>query len=307
MAPLLATAPGADTSPAVTLVIGSGGARSAAALGVVGALSDAGIAVERVVGCSAGAVFAALVAFGYPADESKALATRLWKRELAARPGRWGVLGKVASRMFNFDGREPGPREQRLLLRRVAEVFGDRRIEAGAIPLHLAATDFANGELVELTSGPLAEALRAGLSLPPVSPPQPVGGRLLADGQLSEPLPVSVAIKHGARVIVAVGIESRYQERLDGARRTGRQRNAILANNLLRAKLAFHSAAYHSEMIILFPEFKPRTGRLATDRLASIIDAGEQAALQQLPYLHYLLANSSRQPDDDKLPSRVPA
>jgi NTE family protein len=299
MAAHLTTGPSAGASPAVTLVIGSGGARSAAALGVVNALADAGIGVERVVGCSAGAIFAALVAFGHPAVESKAMATRLWTRELAERSKASRVLGSVASRIFDFDAREPGPGDHRLLLRRVAEAFGERRIEGGAIPLHLTATDFANGELVELASGPLAEGIRASLCLPPASPPQPVGGRLLVDGHLSDPLPVSVAIKHGARVIVAVGFESRYQERLEGARRTERQRNAILANNLLRAKLAFHSAAHHAEMIILFPEFKRRTGRLGTDRLASIIDAGEQAALQQLPYLHYLLANSGVLPAED--------
>jgi NTE family protein len=292
MAAHLTSAPPAGTSPAVTLVIGSGGARSAAALGVVNALADAGIGVERVVGCSAGAIFAALVAFGHTADEAKAMAMRLWARELAARSKAWRVLGKAASRIFKLDARESGPGDHRLLLRRVADAFGERRIEGGAIPLHLTATDFANGELVEIASGPLAEGIRASLCLPPVSRPQPVGGRLLVDGHLSDPLPVSVAIKHGARVIVAVGFENRYQERLEGARRTERQRNAILANNLLRAKLAFHSAAHHAEMIILFPEFKPRAGRLGTDKLASIIDAGEQAALQQLPYLHHLLANA---------------
>jgi NTE family protein len=140
------------------------------------------------------------------------------------------------------------------------------------------------------------DALRASLALPPAVPPQRVDGRLLVDGYLADPLPVSVAIKHGGRVIVAVGFESPYPIEAERARRFEFQRNAILANNLLRAKLAFHSAAHHAEMIIIFPEFRPRAAALAKDRLGVLIDAGEQAALQQMPYLHHLLAQDARIP-----------
>jgi NTE family protein len=279
-----------DDSPRVTLVIGSGGVKCAAALGVVKALADAGIGVERVVGCSAGAIVAALVAFGYPLDESKAMTMRLWTRELTRRRNTLGLLRAIAPRLFRSKAGEFGLRDDRLLPRRVAAAFGDRRIEAAAVPLHLTATDFATGELVELATGPLAEGIRASLSLPPASAPQRVGDRLLVDGYLADPLPVSVAIKHGARVIVAVGFENPYQERAESVRRSAFQLNAILSNNLLRAKLAFHSAAHHAEMIIIFPEFRHRVGLFDTDKLAYIIDAGEQAALQQLPYLHHLLA-----------------
>jgi NTE family protein len=77
---------------------------------------------------------------------------------------------------------------------------------------------------------------------------------------------------------------------VESAGRFAFQLSAILANNLLRAKLAFHSAAHHSEMIIILPEFKQRVRLFDTGKLAYIIDEGEQAALQQLPYLHRLLA-----------------
>lgn len=277
-------------SPKVSLVIGSGGVRCAAALGVVKALADAGIGIERVVGCSAGAIFAALVAYGYPMVESGALAMRLWPRELAARRSAFGLLRAAAQRL-------PGRRVaaarfgvETPQLGQLAAAFGDRRIESAALPLHLAATDFETGELVELADGPLVEAMHAGLSLPPADPPRRVDGRLLADGYLADPLPVSLAIRHGARVIVAVGFEHPYLERAGDAARAPLQLKAILANNLLRARLAFHSAAHHAEMIIIIPEFKLRPGRFETDRLAAIIDEGEQAALQQLPYLHHLLA-----------------
>ena len=232
-------APDDADGPKVTLVVGWGGVRCAAALGVVRALADAGIGVERVVGCSAGAIFAALTAFGYSIDESKAVARRLWTRELARRSSALELLDKLAARRLGSRPAEFGLGDPRMLLRGLAAAWGDKRIEAAPLPLHLTATDLATGELVELAAGPLMEGLRASLSLPPACAPQ---------------------------------------------------LNAILANNLLRAKLAFHSAAHHAEMIIIFPEFKHRTGLFDKDRLAYLIDAGEQAALQQLPYLHHLLS-----------------
>jgi NTE family protein len=201
-------APDDAGGPKVTLVIGWGGVRCAAALGVVRALADAGIGIERVVGCSAGAIFAALTAFGYSIDESKAVTLRLWTRELARRSSALQLLRKLAPRRFESRPAEFGLGDPRMLLRRVAAALGDKRIEAAPLPLHLTATDLATGELVELATGPLVEGLRASLSLPPACAPRRIDDRLLVDGYLADPLPVSVAIKHGARVIVAVGFES---------------------------------------------------------------------------------------------------
>jgi len=277
-------------SPKVTLVIGSGSVKCAAALGVVKAMADAGIGVERVVGCSAGAIFASLIAFGHSIDESKAMTMRLWTRELTGQRNAIGLLRAIAPRLFGFKPDEFSLRDDRLLMQRLEAAFGGRRIEDAPIPLHLTATDFATGELVELGSGSLVEGIRASLALPLAFTPQRVGDRLLVDGYLSDPLPVSVAMKHGARVIVAVGFENPYQEHVNSAGRFAFQLSAILANNLLRSKLAFHSAAHHSEMIIILPEFRQRVRLFDTSKLGYVIDEGEQAALQQLPYLHRLLA-----------------
>jgi NTE family protein len=283
---------GAD-SPKVTLVIGAGGVRCAAALGVVKAMADAGIGVERVVGCSTGAIFAALIAFGSNLEESTAVTRRLWTRELRAPRG--GIVGRLAPRLFAAKAAAFGHRDDRQLPRRLAAAFGSKRIEDALLPLHLTATDFRTGELAELVSGPLVEGIHASLALPPFFAPQRVDDRLLVDGSLADPLPVSVAIKHGARAIVAVGFEHAYPEPADPPGRHAPRVNAILANNLLRAKLAFHSAAHHAEMIVILPEFKQRAGLFDTDRLAYLIDEGEQAALQQLPYLHHLLARDRMQ------------
>jgi NTE family protein len=293
MAAVLPSAPPAGgQAQKVTLVIGSGSVKCAAALGVVKALGDAGIGVERVVGCSTGAIFAALVAFGYSMDECKAITLRLWTRELTGRRNTLGLLRAVAPRLFGFKAAEFGLRDDRLLLQRLATAFGDKRIEGAPLPLHLTATDFRTGELVELSAGSVVDGIRASLTLPPAFAPQKVGDRLLVDGYLADPLPVSVAMKHGARIIVAVGFERPYQDQVESAGGFADQLTAILANNLLRAKLAFHSVAHHAEMIIVFPEFRQRVALFDTDKLTYIIGEGEEAALQQLPYLHHLLTRS---------------
>ncbi len=289
--------PAAVKGPAVSLVIGSGSVKCAAALGVVKALTDAGIGIDRVVGCSAGALFASIIALGYDTAVAKDITVRTWTRDLTSRPNRMGYLRLLAPKLFGFRVENFGLRDDRAMLERVRSVFGDRRIEDTAIPLHITATDFATGELVEITRGSIVEAIRASLALPLAFAPVRLDGRLLVDGYLADPLPLSVAMKHGSRVIVGVGFESPYQENVRSAGRFAFQLSAIMSNNLLKSKLAFHSIAHHSEMIMILPEFKQRVRLFDTAKVKYVVDEGEQATLQQLPYLRELLAAEHVSPE----------
>jgi len=285
----------AATRPTVSLVIGSGSVKCAAALGVVKALTDAGIGIDRLVGCSAGAMFAAIVALGHDTAAAKDITVRTWTKDLTSRANLRGYLRLLAPRLFRFRADNFALRDDRALLERLRSVFGDKRFEDTVIPLHITATDFATGELVELNSGSLVEAIRASLALPLAFAPVRIGGRLLIDGYLADPLPLSVAMKHGSRVIVGVGFESPYQENVRSAGRFAFQLSAILANNLLKSKLAFHNIAHHSEVIMILPEFKQRVRLFDTAKVPYIVEEGEQATLQQLPYLRELLAAEDRQ------------
>lgn len=280
--------------PAVTLVIGSGSVKCAAAIGVVKALTDAGIGIDRVVGCSGGALFAAAVAMGFDATRMTDITLRTWTRKLTSRRNNMGFLRLLAPRLFGFRSDSFGLRDDGPMIAAFRDVFGKQLIEDTPIPLHITATDFMNGELVDITRGDLVDAIRASVSLPLVFPPVKLGGRLLIDGYLADPLPVSVAMKNGSRVIVAVGFESPYQNNIRSAGRFAAQLSAILANNLLKSRLAFQSAAHHSEMILILPEFKQRVGLFDTAKVPYVIEEGEQATLQQLPYLHALL-NADRE------------
>ncbi|NMM80787.1 hypothetical protein B2J86_07550 [Acidovorax sp. SRB_14] len=275
--------------PAVTLVIGSGSVKCAAAIGVVKALTDAGIGIDRVVGCSGGALFAAGVALGFDTARMTDVTLRTWTRKLTAKRSRMGFLRLLAPRLFGFRSDSFGLRDDGPMLSAFRDVFGQQRIEDTPIPLHITATDFMNGELVDIVRGDLVDALRASVSLPLAFRPVKLDGRVLIDGYMSDPLPISVAMKNGSRVIVAVGFESPYQESIRSAGRFAAQLSAILANNLQKSRLAFHSAAHHSEMILILPQFKQRVRLFDTDKVPYIIEEGEQAALQQLPYLRALL------------------
>ena len=276
-------------APAVTLVIGSGSVKCAAAIGVVKALTEAGIGIERVVGCSAGAIFGAIVALGHSADEASSAAARLWTRDLVSRRDTLGLLRVLLPRLLGFEVARFGLRDDSLMRARLSEFFGERRVEDTPVPLHITATDFATGELVEIDRGPIVTAIRASLSLPFAFRPVSHDGRLLVDGYLADPLPVSVAIKHGAHVIVAVGFESPYQDQVRSVGRYAFQVSSILANNLLKARFAFHSVVHHAEMIAIVPEFRQRVRLFDTAQMPYIIGEGERAAHEQIPYLRELL------------------
>jgi NTE family protein len=91
------------------------------------------------------------------------------------------------------------------------------RLEAGLkesrvedLPIRFAAiaTEFNTGHEIWLTHGRLSEALRASYSLPGIFPPVRIGGRWLVDGALVNPVPVSAARALGARLVIAVNLNS---------------------------------------------------------------------------------------------------
>lgn len=286
LAPPTGPAPG----PKVALVIGSGSVKCAAAIGIQRALIKAGIGLDMVVGCSGGSLYAALMGAGVPPEVAEERTRALWTRDLTRRRNVKAMLRMLAPRLLGFRAHSFGLRDDKLLMARLREAFGDMRIEDARIPLHIVATDFANGDLVDLASGPVVDALRASIALPFAFAPWRIGERLLVDGFLADPMPVSVAIKHGARVIVAIGFESPFQERVTSAGRFAFQLSAIMANNLLKSRFAFQTLAHHSEVIPIMPQFRQRIRLFDTDKIPYIIEEGERAAQEQIPYLKELLA-----------------
>ncbi len=277
----------------VALVIGSGSVKCAAAIGIQKVLAREGIAIDMLVGCSAGSIYAGLMAAGHAGDDAARITTELWTKEITGKRNTMAMLRAIAPRMLGFRTEGFGLRDDALIMQRLKRAFGDARIEDLQVPLHVTATDFANGELVVLSQGSLVDAIRASVALPFAFTPWRVGDRLLVDGYLADPLPISVAMKNGADVIIALGFESPFQESVKSAGRFAFQLSAIMSNNLLKSRFAFHSLAHHSEVIAIIPEFRERVRLFDTGKIGYIIDEGQRAAEEQLPYLRQLLASEA--------------
>jgi len=279
---------GGRGSRRIALVIGAGSVKCAAALGLQKVLDREGIGVDLVVGCSGGSIYATFIALGIDVQTAEEITRRLWTSELTKRRHYLSLLRAILPQIFPF--RESfGLVDDRLILDRLQIAFGKRTFEDARIPLYLTATDFHNGEQVVFSSGKLVDAIRASIAIPYVFQPWTIDGRLFIDGFLTDPMPVGVAIKHGANVIVTLGFESAYQRRTTSVLRFAFQLSSIMSNNLLRANYAFHNLAHHAEILPIIPQFRESIHLFDTHKIPYVIEEGERAAEQQLPYLRRLL------------------
>ena len=273
----------------VALVIGSGSVKCAAALGLMKVLARENIQVDMVVGCSGGAIYAALIALGWSVERATEATLKMWTSDVTAKRNSRALLQVALPRLFKFD-ETFGLIDDRLINRLFKEGFAGATFAQTQIPLYVVATDLYNGEQVVMSDGLIADAVRASISIPYIFPPYKVNGRYLIDGFQSDPLPVGVAIKEGADIIIALGFESPYQERITSLMRYNFQVSSITSNNLLKTNYAFHNLAHHSEIIPILPEFEYRIKLFDTDKIPYVIEQGERAAEKQLRYIKELLA-----------------
>ncbi|MCS6995424.1 MAG: patatin-like phospholipase family protein [Casimicrobiaceae bacterium] len=174
----------------IALVLGSGGARGFAHVGVYKAFERAGIRPDLVVGSSAGAFVGAFIAAGKSAAEMEELALKTREIELVdMQEGqrRGLILGEALERF-------------------VAQSLEHRLIEQLPIPFVAVATDFRTGEAVAFRRGPVARAVRASCSIPSVFVPLKIDGVEYVDGGLVSPLPVKVARREPVDIVLAVDV-----------------------------------------------------------------------------------------------------
>lgn len=287
-------APSADASsaPRFALVLGSGGVKSVASLGVFEVLEQAGIRPDLIVGCSAGAVFGGVVAAGHPAAECLRLAQTLWSREITGvrRREAWLdlALAPVAAARRERFGETFALRDDRLIMERIRSAFGMQRLEDLPIPMVVNATDAETGEPVRLTRGLVHDALRASIALPFLFAPHRVEGRLLVDGSVCDPLPIAAAAH--ARVVLALGFEVPGPTAVTGPTRLATRVTAALTNNLMHARIAAHAGPGR---ITIVPSLERRVGLFDTRAMPELIEIGRRAARQVLPELERLLTTAA--------------
>jgi len=272
----------------VALVVGSGAVKCAAALGLWRVLQREGVELDMVVGCSGGSLYAAVMALGYEREQVEHLNRTLWNRDVTRGRDLSSLLSVFLPKLFPFTDRFSLIKDA-ALNERLAQGFGDRTFEQTTMPLHISATDLHNGERVVLSQGKIFDAIRASIAIPYVWSAWQVGGRWLVDGCLSNPLPVDVAIREGADIILAMGFEAAYPRRIKSALRYAFQINGVYTNNLLRASYSFHNLAHHAEILPILPEFDRPVGLFDTGMFDYVIEQGERAAEAQMPYLMKLM------------------
>lgn len=173
------------------LALGGGAARGWSHIGVLRVLEEEGIEVDVVAGCSIGAVVGGCWAAG-KLDDLERFARDLTKRR---------VLGLLDFHI-GASGLIAGQRLKRLL-----EVdLGDGRIEDLPKVFATIATELGTGHEVWLTKGPLVQAINASYALPGLIDPVRVRGRLLMDGALINPVPVTTARALGADLVLCVNL-----------------------------------------------------------------------------------------------------
>jgi NTE family protein len=179
--------------PSIGLALGGGAARGFAHIGVLRTLIANGIVPDVIVGTSIGAV----VGGCFAAKQMDGLEE--WARGLTVR----GILSYLDISLAGA-----GLIRGSHLAKRLDETLAEARIDDLPIRFAAIATEFITGHEIWLTRGRLAEALRASYALPGIFPPVRIGGRWLVDGALVNPVPVSAARALGARLVIAVNLNS---------------------------------------------------------------------------------------------------
>lgn len=222
---LSAAATAADPDrPRIGLVLGGGGARGAAHIGVLKELERQRVPIDAIVGTSMGAIVGGLYASGMSAAELEELVSTLdWKSALSDGGSRSDLGFRRKQDDKDFPIRfELGVRDRSLhlpqgviqgqhldlLLRELTlDSSHIRDFDNLGIPFRAVASNLATGDAYVMGEGDLALAIRASMSVPGAFAPVEVDGHLLVDGGLVGNLAVEVMQAMDVDVIIAVDVE----------------------------------------------------------------------------------------------------
>jgi len=175
----------------VSLVLGSGGARGLAHIGVIHELRENGYQIQSIAGCSMGALIGGIFAAG-KLDEFEHWIRAIKKMDIVALLDiSWGKEGLVKGDK---------------IIDSLVELVGDKTIEALDIPFTAVAADVKNEKEVWINSGRLFDAIRASISLPLFFTPVKYKDGYLIDGGVLNPVPIAPTFNNDSDVTIAVNL-----------------------------------------------------------------------------------------------------
>jgi NTE family protein len=306
--PVSPVSPGnAQARPRIGLVLGGGGAKGGAHIGVIKVLEEMRIPVDCIAGTSMGAIVGAAYATGLSADELESVVTAVdWRDILQSAPRQSFPVNRKSRDLVFPLGLEVGVKRDGLVLpggliptHQIEALF--RRIVGDAgpisdfnqlpIPFRAVATDIESGQMVVFDHGDLAEAMRASMAVPGAFAPVSINGRLYADGMLVRNLPVDVARETCADVVIAVpvGNPGPNQKGLRSLLQVAGQAMNVAINANENAQLATLTAKDVTIRVTL----KDITSS-DFDKIPASIPIGEAAAREQVAQLaRYSLSPSA--------------
>ena len=211
--------------PKIGLVLGGGGAKGAAEVGVLKVLEEAGIKPDYICGTSIGSIVGGLYAAGYSAAELETMfQTQEWlslltdrSSSLASEPYK---VDNDVTYIFGFPiidrkakglGVMKGSSIEHMLDSMVC-AKGCKDFQSLKIPFCCVAADIRSGTEVILREGSLARAMRASMAIPAIFKPVEIDDRKLVDGGMLNNLPVDVCREMGADIIIAVDLQQNEQK-----------------------------------------------------------------------------------------------
>lgn len=289
----------AQQRPCVALVLGGGGARGGAHLGVIEQLEQQQIPVDLVVGTSIGAFIGGLYASGFSASEISAkLAAANWAEGFRDRVYRDEMpmrrkqhsdqfalnvdLGLSADGIKLPQGLLFGQALADLLQSMYGTTSNRVHFDTLPVPFRAIATDLLTQQQVVLDSGSLLQAVQASMTIPGVVAPMELDDRLLVDGGVVNNLPVSVAKQLGADRVIAVSIDAPLlnKEQMMSALNVTHQLTAFL----VRAGVQQQLQLLDEDDLLLSPVAEG-VATLAFERIDEAIAAGRTAAQAAQPQL----------------------
>ncbi len=294
----------------IGLALGSGAALGLAHIGVLKVLEREATPIDLVAGSSIGAFLAACWVTGKSASELEQMALEL--------TGMRKMIGRLVDLSFPWAGFIRG----RKVMRMLNHLLGDRTFDDAHIPLSIVATNLKSRRETVFTTGVLADAVRASISIAGIFEPARIGNTLYLDGGVVDPVPIAPLRQAGATKIIAVSvlaspeeIAQREEQRLEAihrrrelARRRSawafynfqlrqRMRDALTTNVFDVIMQAMQAMEYEiaesscRQADLLIRPTAPSAGWVEFYHAKRFIEHGEREAERMIPQIKQLVAS----------------
>ena len=266
----------------VGLALSAGNARGLAHIGVLRVLEEANVPVDVIAGTSMGSLIGALYAVGHSIDTLEEFAAQL-PRLTSFLSGLWDLQLPPRSGIIK------GEKARRYLAERW---FAHKSFEDLDTPLYVVAADVVTGEEVVFDSGPIADAVRASISIMGVFQPAHVNGRYLIDGGTVNPVPVSV-VTDKANIVVASSVIVSLADRAHRKALMKSGRLPSILGIVLGAQEIMEAGIVESRMthvdVLIQPDVAD-LGGMEYDRWEEFVQRGYEAAQRYVDDIHRLLS-----------------